>query len=810
MSVGFSQPDRGALSRSLLSLIGLALLLELGRSLWGAAFSWLGLAERLAFVSLVLALSRWSQLTGGAFEGLYLPLSLSVGVLLLGGALSLIWPTVGVGSWLLLGGWYGLLVQLDRLMSIGLTKLPALLLRLYFTVLAGVVPVALAQMESRFAEEEFFVAVQVMALALFWLMLRILSQSNTIEPGAGRSQHRYESIRIGVVVVLLLGTVAGVFGFIRAYQQSFYDEDVTLYPGISSAEPFLCGTTEKISSDVDGREVFNQLLGLIAANPQKGAPELGMLALGTDGLDWAYAFRREILDEAEAGRFARPAGSVKYQQYSAALRLYYYLEVQQAFPDLFSPAETVVLDDWFRRINERALTIEWVDLMYALAFSKWPDGPYENQETGAALLALMELAELDASSLHNRNQAYLQDNVGGWMQRFRNTDDTYAYQPQWITNAYFQSLYTKVLPRENLEHSFEWLALQLLPDGTSPTYNHPGTPRPAGALYLGGLLLDDPHLIWLASQSLNALDKEDQFPTVQPGIERPAALKGTPPLEGSCLIYGDSGLPNQTGPLAPDKVVFREGWSADDAYALLNLRFSGWHRYKATGVIPIVYWRGALAIEVLEAQNLSWLPEGRSLFRDKRIPRENLNGLLVERTGLSAVVHSLTGAGGRWAQDPPHYADVVHFETTQALDWTTIRVNGWRGWTHRRSVFLVHNGGPIVVVDEADGPAHRLGAVVWHLADASTTTDQLQIRDGDDPVRVNIIALDDAQPQVNWRPPRSGVSQVTISGHGSLHVATVFLLGDWAAADTDITYDRQSRLLGISGKDQTVSVQLPD
>jgi len=108
-----------------------------------------------------------------------------------------------------------------------------------------------------------------------------------------------------------------------------------------------------------------------------------------------------------------------------------------------------------------------------------------------------------------------------------------------------------------------------------------------------------------------------------------------------------SWLPNQKGPLAPDKIVFRDGWGKDSAYLLVNLRFTGWHRYKATGTVTLVYQGGTLSADVLDGKPFSWLPVGRSLFRDKRIPWENLNGLVMEKTGMAAVLYRLTGIGGR-------------------------------------------------------------------------------------------------------------------------------------------------------------------
>ena len=107
------------------------------------------------------------------------------------------------------------------------------------------------------------------------------------------------------------------------------------------------------------------------------------------------------------------------------------------------------------------------------------------------------------------------------------------------------------------------------------------------------------------------------------------------------MIYGNSGLPEQTGPLAADKVVLRNGWDADDLYVMLNLRFSGWHRYKASNAISLIYAGAPLVEEQYTQEAIPWLPTGRALVRDKRIQIEQLNTLLIKRSGLDAVLNTL-------------------------------------------------------------------------------------------------------------------------------------------------------------------------
>lgn len=305
---------------------------------------------------------------------------------------------------------------------------------------------------------------------------------------------------------------------------------------------------------------------------------------------------------------------------------------------------------------------------------------------------------LVAPDLSSANRDYLEHTPRGWLARFCNTDDAFIYQQEWISNAYFQSLYTSEAPENNVRLSFEWLLLQALPDGVPLRYNHPVCASLAGTAYLGVHLLEDPRYVWLAEQSLMDMEAQGTYLSAQPGAEQPVYLAGLSPTQGSCLLYGASGLPNQIGPLAPDKIVFRDGWSPDSAYLLLNLRFTGWHRYKATNTATLLYQNGPLAVEALDGEPFAWLPVGRSAFRDKRVPRENLNGLLIEHSGMSAVIYALTGIGSPWAQNPPFYAEVIAFETSDELDWSHTRLADWRGWQHDRWIYFYHGGGPIVVV----------------------------------------------------------------------------------------------------------------
>jgi len=667
------------------------------------------------------------------------------------------------------------------------------LIHIILALACGGLTAILAQIESHFADEEFFVVLQALALAGYWLVLRgvwgwllvrfpriPLSETERVEKKAGRTSRQivlcFDSRWLALAGLL----TAAAFSIMAMhnYQRSFYSTQAPPYPGISAETPFLCGEAAPDPQTYDGHDTFRRLLARIEANPYKSTPEYGMLALGSGEARWAQIFHDSLLAEARQGLFSGPANSVKSIQHDAALRLYYYSRARAASPGLFTTAEDETIRQWFAAINRRALTVEWVDWMYALAFSQRPAGPYENQENGAGLLALLETTGLADPTLSPRNRAYLNANPRGWAARSRVTDDAAVYQPEWLDNAYFQSLYTGDTPQGNLQRSFEWLLLQALPDGAPLKYNHTGSASLDGIAYLGTELTGDDRYLWVAGRTVDYLESQGMYAGAQPGLEAAADLVGHSPTQGSCLIYADSGLPTQKGPLAPDKIVFRDGWAEDSAYLLLNLRFTGWHRYKATNAVVLVYQDGPLADEELSGETFRWLPTGRSLFRDKRIPRENLNGLVVARTGLSAVVYMLTGIGGSWAQDPPYYATVENFETGSEMDTSTTIIEGWRGWTHRRTIYFYH-GGPIVVVDDGRGPDASPAALIWHLPEgAEVQGTRIRLRPGENPAEMMLIPL-----AGNIQPIEDGV-QFEAAGHVAL--VTVFLTREWVGAEVNL------------------------
>jgi len=730
-----------------------------------------------------------------------------------------------LAAWVMVMSGYALLIQIHRWWGNGQSLLQRIFTLLFLADLAGGTVTAILQIEERFSEEEFFALIQAFVLSIMWLLL-----AGTVEGGSIllRNSTKRTAINhlpgpwrtaISASLILLLGL--GSLKFIQAYQHSFYPSTAPTFPGISVEKPFLCGTTSPLSKAYKGEVVFAELVGLVEANPLKGILEYGFLALASSESGWAESFQQALLAEARQQLFTRTENSVKYGQCQAARRAFFYARVKEKYPELFNPAEKQEIVDWFAAINQRALSIGWVDWMYALAFSKWPSGPYENQECGAGLIAILEAEHLASPALSVQNLTYLRDWPRGWQWRFRNNDDTYIYQAEWLQHAWFQYLFSDEADPVQLSRSFEWYFLQALPDGAPLTYNHFVAYGSGLIDYWAGTVLahSTPALeadpaqtdlaraaVWLAGLSADYLTSKDQSLYAQPGLEMTTLQASQSPSWGSCLIYANSGLPNQLGPLAADKIVFRDGWDSDSAYLLLNLRFTGWHRYKATNSIVLAYQSNPIITEINSSEMIPWLPKGRSLLRDKRIPRENLNGLLIERSGVSAVVHQLTGVGSPWAQDPPHLARVEQFVPGKDLDISTTVLEDWRGWHQRRTILFSHSG-VIVVADQVQGPAGQQAGLSWHFLGEleSVQPGRFEIGERGQSATVTLLPingeLDEHNIQTKWDETSGATNMIYQPGRGGgFSLLTILLLDEWAGAEVSlVTTAEGARLTVFNG-----------
>ncbi len=94
-------------------------------------------------------------------------------------------------------------------------------------------------------------------------------------------------------------------------------------------------------------------------------------------------------------------------------------------------------------------------------------------------------------------------------------------------------------------------------------------------------------------------------------------------------------------------------------------------------------------------------------MRDKRIQIEQLNTLLIKRSGLDAVLNTLNSWFGPYSQDPPpYYANVEAFSTSAELDYSKTSTKDWHGWDFSREIFLFQDG-PAVILDKADHAGNK-------------------------------------------------------------------------------------------------------
>lgn len=588
---------------------------------------------------------------------------------------------------------------------------------------AGFVPVIINQMLVRFSDEEFYTAIMMAGFSVLWLLLYIfyhylVSDLNFFPI---RNYHEFIHLKTSATIWFLWGVVIILsFIAINSYQRSFFPKDVApLYSGITDETPFICGMIDGNDSEQgsDGKFVQSKFATLLASKENLTTNDYAFLALYEQNESLAEVFKQRILLEAENRNFTEPAKSIKYDQYLAAQTIYYYEEIKNDFPRLFDETEIRLIEEWIELVNERALTIELVDVFYGLAFSQKPVGAYQNQAIGAGLYAQLLNAKFKNDLDLEQNKIYLDKSDFGWDRGFRVLDDSINYQPVWITNAYLYSLYSGTESQFNQKLSFEWLLYQALPDGNLMSYNFPFKISLGPVSLLSANILNDGRFLWLAEQVMQRVEDPNYY-YAQVGSEIPIDenLRSEMPTVGSCLLYGDSGLPGNAGSLAPDKVVFRDGWEDDDLYMLINLRFTGWHRYKSTNAIVLVYAGQELVKEQYTQNLIPWLPVGRAMVRDKRIPIEQLNTLLIHRAGLDAVLNTIIDWFGPYAQDPPFYSEIESFGTSAEVDHLKTTIKDWHGWQFERSIFFYHDG-PVFIFDNASSKRKSEAAINLHLSE---------------------------------------------------------------------------------------------
>jgi hypothetical protein len=163
----------------------------------------------------------------------------------------------------------------------------------------------------------------------------------------------------------------------------------------------------------------------------------------------------------------------------------------------------------------------------------------------------------------------------------------------------------------------------------------------------------------------------------------------------------------------PDKIVFREGWESDDFYALLNLRFDGWHGYKGTNSFISIRFGEPFVVEDLVKKSWDWLPKGRAKRRDENICRSRLNGFQIEGGIIRRIINLIFGFEDSWEQDLPKAVEVEDFIISRKIDTSTTILN-WHNWNNIRKCLMVKDD-YFVVFDFNKGRGGKKHAISWHV-----------------------------------------------------------------------------------------------
>ncbi len=494
---------------------------------------------------------------------------------------------------------------------------------------------------------------------------------------------------------------------------------------------FDCSNLYSISNVSNNYYSKEKMIYFLENRTNKSIDIFAELSLLTGDEKWAKEFKNLLIKDARNNLFVG-AGSFRIWQYETMMRAYYYNLLSDAYPDLFTDSENELILNWFNKINEQGFKITWDDYIYSFIFKKTPDGLYANQEIGAGMVSVLSDVLKDKySNLSMTDKDYISNQGVGWKGNFRNPDDGIVYHQQiWVKNAYMMAKYggqEKYLNRTNAKNSFEWVLVQWPSNGMSPAYNSPFFYTPFDIMYLGANLFHDGRYLWLANAMLdNEMSDSNRTIDYIIGLEYlNESLSPISPEIGSCYVRGTTGIAQKPGSIMPDKIVLREGWNKDNLYALLNLRFSGWHSYKATNSFISVMYGEPFVVEKLELKNHSWLPKGKADHRDKKIDRTELNGFQIETTGLQKIIFQITGIGSSWAQDPPRFAEVLTFNSTPLADYSITRISNWHGWDNTRTSVLVKgNDSFLVVFDQNKGKSVGKVAVNWHLKGDAEISDR--------------------------------------------------------------------------------------
>ena len=511
------------------------------------------------------------------------------------------------------------------------------------------------------------------------------------------------------------------------------------------------------------------LVALLEKQNSQSLSHVATLFFLTHDPTWAMKFRKIILNEASTGKYIKSGGSIKFGQRDAMTAAMFYLELRAALPTLFSASDAAQLNQWFSRITQAMLTPGWVDWLYAIPMRVHPEGPYLNQEIGAGALAAMQQVLIASNpDLATRASGYVSRRGVGWRRNFRNPDDSYRYQDIWMGSAFAILRYADHMDLSKspgLRYAVDWVKYQVPLSVYPLDYGLPSPARPLDTLAIGAFILKDGECRWLLDQELYSLRKAGE-PLPDDLIALwlwDDSVKPIPFRPSSMSILGPTGYAFRPGVLEPDKLVITalsgSSHGSQEMYALANLRSSGWHRYPSTNTLTsLSIGNRRLVAEDIIAKHYSWMPAGRAVHRDLKVDRERLNGLLVQATGLDALITGITGIYSPWRQDVPPFARVTLLKQVGDIQLAKIITKGWNGIAQER--FYIEEGASrFIVIDNIRDNRDREKAIAWHLVNFKYTAPLSFIKHEPETKDVALTLVNDpgveteVQPIDNRNPP---------------------------------------------------------
>jgi hypothetical protein len=645
------------------------------------------------------------------------------------------------------------------------------------------------------AYAEGFVLLTLWLLGTFSFVAAIAGFLLSRGGGHGRGE-----LRAGRIVILLVGAGLILTGNIGYMLWAEGDDRPALASVPPRADVFIepAGAASDLEAKAAEPAQFRRedVLAMLQAKPRHGLAQLGNLALLTGELRWAAAYREVLLGEVASDALTGPANSVKFGQYDAMLRGLFFLELSRLWPELFSSEEQVRIAEWFSRILQRAFTVEWVDLLYAIPFRNVPEGPYLNQEVGAGSLSVLTHI-VNRDELRSRTTSYLERKAVGWRGNFRNGDDSLQYQDVWISNAYALWRYADGSRPDfapGAQVSVDWLKAQLPESPVPLNYGLVGPFRPLDTLSIAAFGLRDTEARWLLDQHLTSIrDGGESLPGDLAWLWLwDDSVPALAPSRRSMALNGITGYSFRPASLAPDKLVLREG-NDPEVFALFGLRNRGWHRYPATGSLVALFYGDIPAVaERIVRLTHKWLPAGRAKHRDKKIDRISLNGPMVARTGLDAWIGGVTGVYSRWSQATPAFAPLDLFVAADDLQVARMELGNWSGIAASRTA-VVGGQGWLVVWDTLGGRPGLARATNWNLVDFTPgDAPGAFVQPPDKGGRVTFLHDSDArvvaEPIRNFQPPAwpsaAPDQHVLVQSRAPLRTAAVFQFDPQSEAAT--------------------------